>query len=87
MAPKKIDGTPKKGKGKGKQQETITSINEEWYVEMQYIDGVLIGNEWESHLRKLTVSDYNHHTNVTQKEMTLDLVCLKNKRTPECMPI
>ncbi|KAH9314987.1 hypothetical protein KI387_023614, partial [Taxus chinensis] len=55
MAPKKPTSTPKKdkGEGKGKQQEIEAHTNEEWYAEMQYSDGVLLGKEWESHLKDM----------------------------------
>ncbi|KAH9294688.1 hypothetical protein KI387_038276, partial [Taxus chinensis] len=66
---------PKKGKGKvkAKQLEPEVETNEEWYAEMQYPDGVMMGKEWESHLRNIPVSDYNHHTSTIEKEMTLEL--------------
>ncbi|KAH9294736.1 hypothetical protein KI387_038324, partial [Taxus chinensis] len=35
----------------------------------------------------MAVSDYNHHTNMTEKEMALELVHPKNKRTQEGLPI
>ncbi|KAH9291139.1 hypothetical protein KI387_043677, partial [Taxus chinensis] len=82
MAPKKG-----KGKGKAKKQELDMNTNEEWYVEIQYPDGVMMGKEWESHLRNVPVSDYNHRTNMIEKEMTLELVHPTSKKTPEGLPI
>ncbi|KAH9323774.1 hypothetical protein KI387_018413, partial [Taxus chinensis] len=49
-----------KGKGKKKEEEIPLDTNEEWYSEMQYPDGVLLGKELESHVRQMTVIDYNH---------------------------
>ncbi|KAH9313654.1 hypothetical protein KI387_022281, partial [Taxus chinensis] len=62
-------------------------FNEEWYAQMQYPDGVLLGKEWVSHVRKIAMSDYNHRTSTTKKEMVLELVCPIDKRTPEGIPI
>ncbi|KAH9315562.1 hypothetical protein KI387_024189, partial [Taxus chinensis] len=86
MAPKKATVSLKKGKGKGKQR-AATSFNEEWYVEMQYLDGVFLRKEWVSHVRKMAMSDYNHHIGTIEKEMALELVHPTNKWTQEGMPI
>ncbi|KAH9305415.1 hypothetical protein KI387_009819, partial [Taxus chinensis] len=42
---------------------------------------------WASHVRNMAVSDYNHHTSTTEKEMALELVHPIDKRTLEGMPI
>ncbi|KAH9309465.1 hypothetical protein KI387_037376, partial [Taxus chinensis] len=60
MEPKNPISTPKKGKDKGKQQETNTHTNEEWYAKMQYPNAVMVVKEWESHLKNMSVNDYNH---------------------------
>ncbi|KAH9308867.1 hypothetical protein KI387_036778, partial [Taxus chinensis] len=62
----------KKGKGKGKgkkKQEIPLDTNEEWYSEMQYLDGVLLGQEWEYHIRQMTMIDYNLRSSTITKEM------------------
>lgn len=56
MASKKETVSPNKGKGKGKQAGS-TSLNEEWYAEIQYLDGVSLKKEWVSHVRKMAVRD------------------------------
>ncbi|KAH9296298.1 hypothetical protein KI387_039886, partial [Taxus chinensis] len=76
-----------KGKGKKKEEEIPLDTNEEWYSEMQYPDGVLLGQEWESHIRQMPVIDYNHRSSTIVKEMALELVHPTNKQTPDGMPI
>ncbi|KAH9329389.1 hypothetical protein KI387_001497, partial [Taxus chinensis] len=39
------------------------------FSEMQYPKGVIIGQEWDSPIRKKKVSEYNHNTSENKKEL------------------
>ena len=58
MAPRKAITTSlmKKRKGKENMAPTI-DVQEDWYSEIQYPDGVLLGKEWLSHVTNMVVSD------------------------------
>lgn len=54
---------------------------------MQYPHGVLLEKEWVSHVRKMSVSGYNHCACTTEKDMALELIHSTDKITLERMPI
>ncbi|KAH9303223.1 hypothetical protein KI387_014806, partial [Taxus chinensis] len=85
MAPKKAFAAAIKGKKKVvvEEEEMVPKIH---FSEMKYPEGVIIGQEWDSPIRKRKVSEYNHRTAENKKELDSLLTARKNKHTVDDMP-
>lgn len=86
MTPKKASTTTVKAKKKVviEEEEMVPEIH---FSEMQYPEGVIIGQEWDSPIRKRKVSEYNHRTLENKKELDSLLISRTNKCTMDDMPV
>ncbi|KAH9295479.1 hypothetical protein KI387_039067, partial [Taxus chinensis] len=85
MAPKKAPATGVKGKKKVEVEEEIAP--ESNFSEMQYPEGVIVGQEWDSHIHQCKINDYNHRTSDNKKELDALLNTKTKKHTTEDMLI
>ncbi|KAH9323851.1 hypothetical protein KI387_018490, partial [Taxus chinensis] len=85
MEPKKAVATRVKEKKKVVEEEEEMAP-ESNFSKMQYPKGVIVGHEWDSHIRKRKVSEYNHHTIENKKEIDPLMNTKANKHMVEDMP-
>ncbi|KAH9288687.1 hypothetical protein KI387_032804, partial [Taxus chinensis] len=83
MTPKKVPTAGDKGKNKVEvEDEVAPKIN---FLDIQYPEGVLVGKEWDFHICKCKISDYNHRTSDNKKDLDVLLSMKTNKRIAEDM--
>ncbi|KAH9317027.1 hypothetical protein KI387_018796, partial [Taxus chinensis] len=51
-----------------------------------YPKGVIFGKEWESHIQKSKVTEYNERTSDNKKELDALLMTRTNERTADDIP-
>ncbi|KAH9311953.1 hypothetical protein KI387_026988, partial [Taxus chinensis] len=61
------------------EEEEMT--HESNFFEMQYPKEIIVGQEWDSHIRRSKVSEYNHCTTEDKKELD----ALLNTKMNKCM--
>ncbi|KAH9289164.1 hypothetical protein KI387_033281, partial [Taxus chinensis] len=49
--------------------------------------GMLVGQEWDSHIHQCKISDYNHQTSDNNNELDVLLSMKTNKHMVEDMPV
>ncbi|KAH9296913.1 hypothetical protein KI387_028595, partial [Taxus chinensis] len=52
-----------------------------------YPEGMIVGQEWDSHIHQCKINDYNHRTSDNKKELDALLSMKMNKHTAEDMPV
>ncbi|KAH9313563.1 hypothetical protein KI387_022190, partial [Taxus chinensis] len=85
MAPKKAPAIGTKGKKKVEDEVEMTPKSN--FSEMQYLEGVIFYLEWDSHIRRCKISDYNHRIYDNKKELDALLSTKTKKYTVEDMPV